>query len=157
MPTGTQAAVGGKVAAALTNQYGDFPTGVASNSDSAQRTITSSTFANIPTTSISTSLALSRTTLVLVVISGQFGNGAIGAPTNSGYLSFALSGATTLAASDIMSIKGSSPGIPSAGSFTYVVQSPAGTLTATLQARYNESSGIILRNHSIQLAALRLA
>jgi hypothetical protein len=157
MPTGQAAAVGGDVDAGITNQFGDFPSAVASSSDSAQRTITSSAFANIPTASIAATLALTRATLVMVVISGQFGSAALAAPANTGFLSFALSGALVLAASDINAIKGSSPGIPSAGSFTYLTVAPAGNLTATLQARYNESSGIILRNHSIQLAALRLA
>src|SRR5215217_7925845 len=104
MPTGNQAAVGGKVAAAQTNQYGDFPSAVAIANDASLRSITSSSYAAL-STPVSASLVLTRTTLVAITFGCIFGDSAPGTPTNWASLSVALTGAYTEAASDFNCVR----------------------------------------------------
>ena len=158
MPFGTQAAVGGKVAAGITNQFSDMPSGVSVNSDTTTRLISSASFANIPTASIATSLVLTRTTLVAVNISVAIGSGGLATPTGIAALGYNLSGALTEAATDLKAVTGFTPGtqiISPAATFWYVV--PAGTLTATLQARIVLGGNVNIRNHMVQLVAVRAA
>lgn len=157
--TGTNATVGGIVAAVTINQWGDFPGAVASASSAASQSIVSgpTTYANLPTTSVTASLVTTHAnTLVHFIWSGEFGSGAIGTPTNTGFLSVALSGSITMAASDTNAIAGSSPGVTSAACYSMFAVVPAGTVTATLQAHYGISSGFSMRSFNLQIAAIRI-
>jgi hypothetical protein len=151
-----QALIGGKTLASDINQYGDLPGTIATASSASQQTITASAFATLPTTPVTASLTTTHaSTLVMVIVSGAFGAGSLAAPTNTGALSYALSGSVTQAASDPNAVFGASPGVQSSGTTTQFLAVPAGTLTATVQARWNTASGITVRNVTLQLVAIR--
>jgi hypothetical protein len=124
-------------------------------SDTAIRSITSGSYANIPTASVAASIVLPVKCLVRVNYGCWWGSGSLGTPSNNGILSVALSGAVTQAARDFGGILGTTPGVAHGGAASFDVEVPAGTLTATLQARYIGSSGISLRNTLVQLSVVR--
>lgn len=136
----------------------DFPLAPASAASAAQQTIVAPGYAALPTTPVTAALNLTHAeTLVQVKWSAQFGAGTIGAPSNTGFLSPALSGAFTQAASDASSISGTSPGVTGSATGCFDIVAPAGTLTANLQAHYGIASGFVMRSFFLQLTALREA
>lgn len=138
------------------NQYGDLPSASAQAASAAVQTLTSATFANLPTTSVACSLQLTHAlTKVAITFSAQPGNTGPGTPTNSGYISCALSGALAQASSITNSVFGVGNARSSGGSFTMYADVPAGTLTATLQGQFNTATGMTFSLFNLQMVAIR--
>lgn len=149
-------AVGDVVAAEDVAQFADIPSSVSSVlSGSTANTISSTSYAVLPTTPVSTSLVLTRSTLVAISIAAAMGSAGAGSATGTLWVAPDISGALTETAADANAVTAGNLPLFRQGVTLYRVV-PAGTLTVAAYAKRITANGSV-RDVTISLVAIRPA
>lgn len=101
------------------------------------------------------SVSASGSTRYLVIITASIGRTASGTTTDTGWESFAVGGASTVAATDQNSVSFTGPtGDNSQATFSTVVTTSSGSLTFTLMQKTTNNNAVTFANRMIQVLPL---
>lgn len=137
----------------------DLPGTISAVSDTSSQTIVSTTYAPLPTP-LTTTLVLTRKSLIAIAFGTRFGNGVLGAPTAQVTVTpyAAVSGGINLlsptGAGDMVAVAGRAPGVPNANCGLVFLSAPAGTINIEMYAQ-RTTANMVIRDMWMQAVAIR--